>query len=80
MQTYDRNYINGQLVKYQKASPQGKVNCLWRIASHADIFPLHELDCTGGLNMVQEDTIVEWLGVEGFTVVGSMKIRQEARV
>ena len=65
---YDRTYINNQLAKYQAASPAGKVNCLWRIASHADIFPLHELDCTGDLNMVQEDTIVEWLQAEGFTI------------
>jgi len=68
-QAYNAVYINNQLTKYRAAqSTEGRIECFWRIASHADLFPVNDLDCTGQLSDQQVNYIYEWLATQGFTV------------
>lgn len=60
-----RQYIEKQTQRYLSATTDGMaMDCLWRIASHADL--INDLNPSGRLTCLQQINITHWLKDEGF--------------
>jgi hypothetical protein len=61
----DRHYIEKQTQRYLSATTDdAAMNCLWRIASNADL--IDGLNPSGHLTCLQQIDITNWLNDEGF--------------
>ncbi|XHX80895.1 MAG: hypothetical protein RBJ76_13460 [Stenomitos frigidus ULC029] len=69
--TYDHHYVAKQVTHFnQNDSQDVRLDCLWRIASHADLYTpeaLHGFTEDGMSDEVQ-DEILDWLEDECFYV------------
>lgn len=68
---YDRFYVEKQIDFYNSTySQRSRDDCLYRIASHADVFPPAEL--LGPLTENQKEIVLKWLTREGFRLFNDL--------
>ena len=61
-------YIDKQVNKHNRCdSPEARLDCLWRIASNADLFD--ELDPSGELTETQIRYVRRWLKRQGLNLI-----------